>query len=75
MTAVTTFGCEKFGGLTGLFLGCLYCQKQLKMKILIKKWYNSCSKRCGQRMLHLKTYLSRLNMKQNTKDLSVSNIF
>ena len=36
MTVVTTFGCEKFDTEIQLFLTRLQCQKQLKMKILIK---------------------------------------
>ena len=31
---VTAFGCRKFGIQIWHYLGCLYCQKQLKMKVL-----------------------------------------
>ena len=30
------FRCGKFGALIQLFLACLYCQKQLKTKVLVK---------------------------------------
>ena len=36
MISVTAFGCEKFGPHIQLFLACLYCQKPLKLKTLIK---------------------------------------
>ena len=36
MTVVTAFGHKKFGAQIRLFLALLCCQKQLKMKILIK---------------------------------------
>ena len=36
MTARAAFGREKFGAQFQLFLVCLYCQKQLKRKILVK---------------------------------------
>ena len=36
MTAFTTFGPKKSGTQIQLILACLYCQKQLKMEILIK---------------------------------------
>ena len=47
------------------------------------KWYHSYSKLCTQRVLYLKTkliyyskaYLSRLNIKHSTKDLSLFNSF
>ena len=52
MTVVTTFGCEKFDTEIQLFLTRLQCQKQLKMKNLIK---NNYSKVCTQRKLYLKT--------------------
>ena len=80
MTVVTVFVCEKFGAQIQLFLAFLYCQTQLKTKILIKMASFLFS---TQRTLCLKTklifekkeHLSILNTKQNTKDLSVSNIF
>ena len=36
MTALFTFGHGKSGTQTRLFLACLYCQKQLETKVLIK---------------------------------------
>ena len=35
-TAVTTSGCQHFGTRICFLLACLYCQKQLKTKIIIK---------------------------------------
>ena len=37
MIAVTAFVCQKFDAQICFLLACMYCQKQLKMKIIIKK--------------------------------------
>ena len=42
MTAITTFGQEKFGAQIQLFLAWWYCQKQLKVNILIKNDMKKC---------------------------------
>ena len=36
MTVVTAFGRQKFDAQIRFQLACLYCRKQLKMKIIIK---------------------------------------
>ena len=54
MTAVTAFGREKFGAQIRLFK-LLYCQKQLKMKILIKNDILILDFVLTRRTLYLKT--------------------
>ena len=53
-----SFGRKKIGTQIRLFLACLCCQKQLKVKSLIKNGIIPCSKILTQITLYLKTKLT-----------------
>ena len=51
MTAVTAFGRQRFDAQIRFLLACLYYQKYLKMKIIMKKGLNFYSKVFTQKKL------------------------